>query len=139
MHKRIIMLAKIALIIAAAQIQITAANFISAQTNTSSNATYAMSNEEEQTFFEVFKNEIGSTVQTQTNNHLNLENQQKQQIEQKIQNFIKDDEEIALALYIANQWELIKELGWQSDEVYNYVQSCLRGLYNSTKDGQQYK
>ena len=133
MHKRIIMLAKIALIIAAAQIQITAANFISAQTNTSSNATYAMSNDEEQTIFQAFKNEIESNEQQQTNTSLSIDDPKN--LEQKIQNFIKDDEEKALALYIANQWDIIKELGWKRDEVYNYVQRCLSGLYNSTKDG----
>ena len=127
MHNRIIILAKIALIIAAAQIHITTANFISNPANKSSNATYAMSNEEEQTIFEAFKNGIESNVQPQTN--YSLSEAEQKNIEQKIQDFIKNDEEKALLLYIANLWGIINGLDWQIFEVSNYVQICLIDLY----------
>lgn len=122
------MLAKIALIIAAAQIQITAANFISTQTNTPSKAAYAMSNEEQQTIFEAFKNEIERNVQPKKNN--SLSEADRQNIQTTIQNFIHHDDEKALALYIANQWGIINGLGWRRDAVPIYVQSCLLDLYN---------
>ena len=130
MHNRIIMLAKIALIIAAAQIHITAADFISNPANMPSNATYAMSNEEKPTIFQAFKNEIESTVKPQTKNFLS--DADLQNITKTIQNFIHNEEGIALALYIANQWGIISKLGWNSDAVFNYVQSCLGNSYNST-------
>ena len=130
MDKHIVMLAKMALIKAAAQIHITTANFISKQTNNQSNATYAMSNEGEQTLFEDFKKEIERHC-TSTNKFLNIED--PQDIEKTIQEYIENEEGITLALYIANQWGIISELGWKSDEVSKYVQRCLRGLYNSTQ------
>ena len=133
MHKRIIMLAKIALIIAAAQLQITTTKFISTQTNTNSIATYAISKAEEQINFEFFKNEIERTVRQTANQPLSEADHGR--IKQKIQDFIGNDERIALVLYIANQWDIIKELGWKSDAVSNYVQNCLRDLYNSMQEG----